>query len=208
LIFLAASTDQPDQPQLSGDSNNMMNALTSLCIGIGLSTSSGFRILVPFACLSAAAVYGDISLPTQMAWLDSYPVFLGLLAGTCLEIAAYYVPWLNDALDTVELPAAVISGTYLTGAFAADLPSLLQWSLALVAGGGIAGSINGMTGVTRLATNTVTAGAATPVTSSLEWMSALMLAVLALTLPLLALILAIFLLFFVINKLSKRRKRV
>jgi hypothetical protein len=184
----------------------MMNSIASIAIGIGLSTSTGFRILVPFACLSAAALYGDVALPTQLAWLDSYPTFIGLLIGTLIEIAAYYVPWLNDALDTLELPAAVISGTYLTGAFAADLPTLLQWSLALVAGGGIAGSINGMTGVTRLATNTATAGAATPVTSTLEWMCALMLAVLALTLPLLAFGLAIFLLVFVIRKLSKRRR--
>ncbi|MEM6448822.1 MAG: DUF4126 domain-containing protein [Cyanobacteria bacterium P01_D01_bin.105] len=180
-----------------------MNTLISICIGIGLSTATGFRILVPFACLSAAAVYGNIALPTELAWLNAYPVLIGLILGTLLEIAAYYVPWVNDALDTVELPAAIISGTYLTGAFAADLPTLMQWSLALVAGGGIAGAINSMTGMTRLATNTATGGTATPVTSSLEWMSALMLAMLSLTLPLLALTLIIILLVFA----SRRRPR-
>jgi hypothetical protein len=184
----------------------MMSSITSIAIGIGLSTSTGFRILVPFACLSAAALYGDITLPTQLAWLNSYPAFIGLLVGTLIEVAAYYIPWVNDALDTVELPASVIAGTYLTGAFAADLPTLLQWSLALGAGGGIAGSINGLTSVTRLATNSATAGLATPVTSSLEWMSALMLAILALTLPLLGFGLAIFLLVFVVKKMSRRRR--
>ncbi|MEO1445142.1 MAG: DUF4126 domain-containing protein, partial [Cyanobacteria bacterium J06635_11] len=85
-------------------------------------------------------------------------------------------------------------------------PTLLQWSLALVAGGGMAGSMNGLTGVTRLATNSATGGAATPVTSSLEWMSALMLAILAITLPLLALGLSIFLLLFVMKKFRNRRR--
>lgn len=184
-----------------------MNTLISICIGVGLSTSTGFRILVPFACLSAAALYGDITLPAEMAWLNSYPALIGLVIGTLIEIAAYYIPWVNDALDTIELPASVIAGTYLTGAFAADLPTLLQWSLALVAGGGMAGSINGLTGVTRLATNSATGGAATPVTSSLEWMSALMLAILAITLPLLALGLSIFLLLFVMKKFRNRRRR-
>ncbi|MFK8182039.1 MAG: DUF4126 domain-containing protein [Phormidesmis sp.] len=184
-----------------------MNALISICIGIGLSTATGFRILVPFACLSAASIYGDITLPTELAWLDTYPALVGLIIGTLLEIAAYYVPWVNDALDTIEFPAAVISGTYLTGAFAADLPTLLQWSLALVAGGGMAGSINGFTSMTRLATNTATGGTATPVTSSLEWMSALMLAALALTLPLLAIALTLILLIFVLKKLIRKRKR-
>lgn len=183
-----------------------ISILISLCIGVGLSTSTGFRILVPFACLSAAALYGDLTLPTEMAWLDSYLALIGLVIGTLIEVAAYYIPWVNDALDTVELPASVIAGTYLTGAFAADLPTLLQWSLALVAGGGIAGTVNGLTGMTRLATNSATGGAATPVTSSLEWMSALMLAILAITLPLLALVLSIFLVLFVMKRVSKRRQ--
>ncbi|MEL6939587.1 MAG: DUF4126 domain-containing protein [Cyanobacteria bacterium J06598_1] len=184
-----------------------MNALISVCLGIGLSTSTGFRILVPFACLSAASLYGNFDLPAEMAWLNSYPALIGLVIGTLIEVAAYYIPWVNDALDTVELPASVIAGTYLTGAFAADLPSLLQWSLALVAGGGIAGSINGLTGVTRLATNSATGGAATPVTSSLEWMSALVLAILAITLPLLALVISIVVLWVAVKKLRKRRRK-
>ena len=184
-----------------------MNTLISLCIGIGLSTATGFRILVPFACLSVAALYGNLALPAEMAWLDSNLALIGLVFATLLEIAAYYIPWVNDALDTVELPASVIAGTYLTGAFAADLPTLLQWSLALVAGGGIAGSVNGLTGMTRLATNSATGGLATPVTSSLEWMSSLMLAILAITLPLLALILSVFLLFYVLGKFKKRKRK-
>ena len=183
-----------------------MNALVPLCIGIGLSAATGFRILVPFACLSAAAIYGDVVLPENLAWLDAGPVFIGLLVGTLVEVAAYYIPWVNDALDTVELPASVIAGTYLTGSFAADLPTLMQWSLALVAGGGIAGSISGLTGVTRLATNSATGGLATPVTASMEWMSALVLTILALTVPLLALALAIVLVVFVIKRVRKRRR--
>ena len=184
----------------------MSNALVPLCIGIGLSTATGFRILVPFACLSAAAIYGDVALPENLAWLDAGPVFIGLLVGTLVEVAAYYIPWVNDALDTIELPASVIAGTYLTGSFAADLPTLMQWSLALLAGGGIAGSINGLTGVTRLATNSATGGLATPVTASMEWMSALVLTILALTVPLLALALAVFLTVFVIKRMRKRRR--
>ena len=83
-----------------------MNLLASICLGVGLSTSAGFRILVPFACLSAAAVYGDVPLPKNLAWLDSPVSLFALVVGTLVEIAAYYVPWVNNALDTIELPAA------------------------------------------------------------------------------------------------------
>lgn len=181
-----------------------MNALISLSIGVGLSTSTGFRVLVPFACLSAAALYGGFALPAEMVWLDSLPVFIGLLVATVLEIAAFYVPWVNDVLDTIEFPAAVIAGTYLTGSFAADLPTLLQWSTALAVGGGAAGTIQGMTGITRLATNSATGGCASPVTASLEWMSSVMLSILSLTLPLLALVLVVMVLLFALRRLSKR----
>ncbi|MEM9150364.1 MAG: DUF4126 domain-containing protein [Cyanobacteria bacterium P01_F01_bin.3] len=184
-----------------------MNALASLCIGIGLSTSTGFRILVPFACLSAAALFGDFVLPPEMTWLDSYPAFFGLLIGTAIEIAAFYIPWVNDALDTVEFPAAVIAGTYLTGTFAADLPTLLQWSLAIFAGGGSAGAIQGLTSLTRLTSNTATGGCASPITASVEWLSALVLAVLSLTVPLLAITLVIVVVFYALSKLSKRRAK-
>ena len=65
-----------------------ISILISLCIGVGLSTSTGFRILVPFACLSAAALYGDLTLPAEMAWLDSYLALIGLVIGTLIEVAA------------------------------------------------------------------------------------------------------------------------
>ncbi|MGD1865674.1 MAG: DUF4126 domain-containing protein [Phormidesmis sp.] len=182
-----------------------MNALVSLCIGVGLSTSTGFRILVPFASLNAAALFGGFTLPPEMAWLNSYPAFFGLLIGTLIEVAAFYVPWVNDALDTVEFPAAVIAGTYLTGTFAADLPTLMQWSLAIFAGGGSAGAIQGLTSVTRLTSNTATGGCATPVTASVEWLSALVLAILSLTLPVLAIALVIIVVLYALRKLSKRR---
>lgn len=183
-----------------------MNALIGLCIGVGLSSSTGFRILVPFACLSAASLYGGFDLPSNMAWLNSYPAFIGLLVGTFIEVAAFYIPWINDALDTVEFPAAVIAGTYLTGNFAADLPTLLQWSVALAAGGGTAGAIQGMTGITRLASNSATGGCASPITASIEWLSALILAILSITLPLLAIVLVVGVVVFALTKLKKQRR--
>lgn len=184
-----------------------MNALIGTSIGIGLSTSSGFRVLIPFFCLSAAAIFGDMTLPPSMEWLDSQVVLLGLGVACLLEVGAFYIPWLNNALDAVELPAAAIAGTYLTGAFAADLPTLVQWSLALVAGGGSASAIHGLTGVTRLASNTATGGCASVVTATIELLSSLMLAVLAITLPLLALGLVIFLVIFAVRRGRRFRSR-
>lgn len=182
-----------------------ISTIIPICIGIGLSSATGFRVLMPFVCLSAAAVFGDVSLPADLAWLDSSPVFIGLLIGTIVEISAFYIPWVNNALDTIGIPASVVAGTYLTGSFSADLPTLLQWSIALVAGGGIAGSINGLMGVTRLAGNSATGGLIAPITASLEWISALTLTILAIAVPILALTLVAFPILFLITRVSKRR---
>lgn len=184
-----------------------MNPLIGTSIGVGLSTSSGFRVLVPFFCLSAAAVFGDMTLPPSMEWMDNQVVLLGLGIACLIEVAAFYVPWVNNALDAVELPAAIIAGTYLTGAFAADLPTLMQWSLALAVGGGSAGSIHGLTGVTRLASNATTGGCASLVTATIELFSSIVLAVLAITVPLLALGLVIFLVVFAVRRGRRWRTR-
>ena len=183
-----------------------MNALIGTSIGVGLSTSSGFRVLIPFFCLSAAAVFGDMTLPPAMEWMDNPVVFFGLAAACFIEVAAFYVPWVNNALDAVEMPAAVIAGTYLTGAFASDLPTLMQWSLALAMGGGSAGTIHGLTGMTRLASNTTTGGCASIVTATIEVMSSLILAILAITVPLLALGLVVLLIVWGVRKMKARRR--
>ena len=61
--------------------------------------------------------------------------------GNRLEIGAYYVPWIDNLLDSVSTPAAVVAGTLAVGSVVTDMSPLMRWTLALIAGGGTAGLI-------------------------------------------------------------------
>ena len=60
---------------------------------------------------------------------------------TIFEIGAYYIPLLDHLMDTLTTPAAVVAGTIMTASLVTDLSPFLKWTLALIAGGGVAGLV-------------------------------------------------------------------
>jgi hypothetical protein len=86
-----------------------------------------------------------------MIWMATTPALIALTAATALEVLIYFVPVVDNLMDAVELPAAAIAGTVLTLAVTGgDMNPFLQWSLALIAGGGVASSTQAFTGLARL----------------------------------------------------------
>lgn len=68
---------------------------------------------------------------------------------------------------------------------------MLKWSLAIIAGGGAAGTIKaGLAGI-RLGSTLTTGGVANPIVSTFEWVSAIAMSVLAIFLPIIAALVAI-----------------
>ena len=118
-----------------------MELALSICLGIGLSAACGFRVFVPLLGMSGAALAGHLGLASGFEWIGTWPAFACFLTATIFEIAAYYVPWLDNLLDSVATPAAVAAGTIITAAVVTDMSPLMKWSLALIAGGGTAGVI-------------------------------------------------------------------
>jgi hypothetical protein len=86
----------------------------------------------------------------------------------------------------VATPAAVTAGVIATAAVTPDLPPLLRWTLAIVAGGGVAGMVQAGTALLRLKSSAFTAGGGNLVLATGELMGSLALSALALLLPLLA----------------------
>ena len=56
-----------------------------------------------------------------------------------LEIAAYYVPFFDNMLDTLAAPVAVLAGIVASASVLTDLPPWLQYSIAIIGAGGTAG---------------------------------------------------------------------
>src|SRR6266511_2330552 len=133
-----------------------METILSLLVGIGLSAACGFRVFVPMLVVSIAAHAGHLKLAQSFSWMGSDPALIAFAVATGLEVLAYYVPWLDNLLDTAASPAAVIAGTIVTASLVTDLSPLLKWTLAVIAGGGAAGLVQGTTVVTRAASTATT----------------------------------------------------
>ncbi|MEM6613775.1 MAG: DUF4126 domain-containing protein [Cyanobacteria bacterium P01_C01_bin.72] len=189
-----------------------MEIILALCLGVTLSAASGFRLFVPPLALSLTALYGDLELSSGFSWVGTYPTAIALGIATVVEILAYYIPVVDNLLDTVEIPTAVAIGTLLTAANLGDVNPLLQWSLAAIAGGGTAGIIETFTAMTRVASTGMTGGTGNFLVATAEALSSGVLSILALTILPLGVALVIALLILAIVKLPKfvrswRRKR-
>ena len=163
-------------------------AVMSVGIGLGLAAAAGFRVFVPLLVLSVAARAGYLPLSAGFEWIGTTPALLAFATATVLEVAAYYVPWLDNALDAIAAPTAVVAGVVASASVMTDLPPLVKWSVAIVGGGLAAGVVAGSTSLVRLKSTATTAGLANPVVATTELAGALVTSLLALVLPLVVLL--------------------
>jgi hypothetical protein len=171
---------------LDGEEDRPLDLPLSLLLGLGLAASVGFRIFVPFLLVSIAAQAGHLELAPGFAWLGTGPVLIMLAVATLLEIAAYHVPLVDHLLDTVATPAAAICGVLLVAATVVELDPAVRWPVAVIGGGAAAGLVQGATASLRVGTTAVTGGLGNPAFTAFETTGAVVLAGLALLLPLLA----------------------
>lgn len=175
----------------------------SLGLGLGLAAACGLRIFLPFLALGLAARAGAVPLAGGFEWVASLPALLAFATATALEIAAYYVPWIDNLLDVAATPAAIAAGSVASASVLTDLPPLLQWSVALVGGGTTAGIVKGSTSLLRLGSTTTTGGLGNPLVATIEWVGSAVTSLLAILLPVLALV-GIGIGLFVIYRLARR----
>lgn len=159
--------------------------------GIALSSAVGFRIFLPFLIAAIATKLGIVSVAADFAWLSSWPALAVLSAAALSEMLAYYIPVLDHALDVIGAPAAVIAGTLLTASMVVGMDEWLRWSLALIAGGGVAGALHTTMASIRGASTATTAGLANPVVATGEALGATATALTALVLPVVVVVVAI-----------------
>jgi hypothetical protein len=169
----------------------MLETIVAVSLGIALSAACGFRVFVPMVVVGLAARAELVTLSDGFHWIGSDPAILVFGIATVLEITAYYLPWVDNLLDGIASPIAVVAGVVVAAACFYDLPPLLKWSLAVIAGGGGAGIVQTGTVALRIGTSMGTGGVANPVVSTAEWLASLIMSILAILLPILAAVLAI-----------------
>lgn len=185
-----------------------METFLSVALGLGLAAACGFRVFVPLLVISAASHAGHLDIVDRFEWIGSTPVLITLVAATVLEIAAYYIPWVDNLLDSVASPAAVVAGVVASASVMTGMDPYLKWTLAVIAGGGIAGAVQIVTTGTRGASTLTTAGFGNPVVSTLEAGGSLVVSMVAIVAPLVAIGMIVLLLAFVSRRFVRRRSAV
>jgi hypothetical protein len=183
-----------------------METITSICLGIGLSAACGFRVFVPLLFMSIASMGGHLTLAPGFDWIATYPALITFAVATCLEIGGYYIPWLDHLLDTAATPAAIIAGTVITASMVTHTSPMLKWCLAIIAGGGAAGLVQGSTVAVRGVSTLATGGLGNPIFATIELGGAVLTSTLALLTPILAVVLLGGFLFFAGKWVFKKRR--
>jgi hypothetical protein len=183
--------------------------ILSLALGIGLSASCGFRVFIPLLAASIASKFGIIQLGESFSWMGSTPALVAFGLATVLEIAGYYIPVVDNILDSITTPASVIAGTLLTASvLTPDVDPMLKWGLGIIVGGGSAGIIQAGTALTRATSTATTGGLGNPAVATIEHVFSIIGSILSLFIPLIiagiVLLIVILLLFFVIRYFKKR----
>lgn len=185
----------------------LIENIIAILLGIGLASAVGFRIFLPLFCISVAAKLGAWELAPSFEWMASTPSIIAFASATLVEIAAYFIPFIDNLLDTIAIPLAAVAGTIAMGSMLIEMEPLLKWILAIIAGGGTAGIIKGSSATTRAISTATTAGFGNPVIAGLEVGGSLLLTVMVLVKFVLAGILGIAILIFVFKFLFIRKTK-
>jgi hypothetical protein len=168
-----------------------LDIVVSVALGVGLAAAVGFRVFLPLLVMSGAAYGGLLTLSEELQWLATPAALAMLSVAALVEILAYYVPGVDNLLDTIATPAALVAGTIAAAAVMTDLPPTVRWTTAVIAGGGAAGVTQSVTSLLRAKSTLLTGGLGNAAVSTSEAGGALIVSALALLAPLAALALVV-----------------
>ncbi len=157
--------------------------ITALAIGIGLAASAGFRVFVPMLVAAIAAKTGVLPLNESFQWLSSWTAIAILGTATVVEILAYYIPVVDNLLDTISTPLAIGAGTLLLTSVLPIDSELMRWITGAAIGGGSAAVVQSGSALTRLTSTKLTAGIGNSVVATIENVAATGTSILSLIIP-------------------------
>lgn len=167
----------------------LTETLLGIAVGIGLSAACGFRVFVPLLVMNLASLTGFLHLAPGFEWIGREYATIAFSTATVIEILGYYIPWLDQFLDLMATPAAIIAGTVVTASMVMELSPFLKWTLAIIAGGGAAALVQGTTVALRTKSTAFTGGLGNPLVATVEAIGSVVLSLLAIMVPILCLLL-------------------
>ncbi|MEE6186436.1 hypothetical protein PIECOFPK_02614 [Mycovorax composti] len=181
-----------------------IQTITAAALGIALAACCGFRVFVPMLIAGLAAKFNLFQFSESFAWLATTPALIALGVATLFEIAGYYIPFIDNILDTIATPLAAIAGTILAASVFPINSEWMRWIMGIIAGGGSAGLIAAGTGLMRLFSSKTTLGTGNAVVATTENTAAVGGSILAFIIPVIMAVLFLLFILWIIKKLVKR----
>ena len=145
-----------------------INLILALCMGVSLSALCGFRVFVPLLAVALGVRFAGLGVNESLAWVGSDAALVCLAVATVVEMLAYYIPWVDNALDAVSGPLALVAGAVVATGLLPEMPAYAQWGLGIIAGAGSAGAVQLSTTAARGASTATTGGLGNFVVASAE----------------------------------------
>lgn len=178
-----------------------METIIAICIGLALSATVGFRIFTPLLITGIFTRVDWITLSEGFNWIGSTPALIAFGTATLFEIAVNYIPAVGSFMKVLATPLAAIAGILLTASFIGDMNPLLEWSIAIIGGGGIATASH--TAVTAVKGVSETA-LLSPAVAAVEDATATLVPISIFLVPILAIVFVILIPFLIIRLYRKR----
>jgi Domain of unknown function (DUF4126) len=167
---------------------NLTDLLLPVSLGVGLAAAAGFRVFLPLLAMGLAAKSGYLPITESFSWIATTPALLMLAVAAVVEIVAYYIPVFDNLLDSIASPTAIGAGIAMSYAVMSDMPPMLKWTLAIIAGGGAAAATQSATTLLRGASTATTGGLGNHVVATGEIVGAILMSLLAIIFPYVALV--------------------
>lgn len=116
--------------------------ILAVVVGVCLSATCGFRVFTPMLMTSVFHHMDWLILSGGFEWIGSTPALIAFAVAAMFEVSSNYLPFIASILKAIAIPAAIIAGTLLMAAYIGEMNEFLTWSIALIAGGGTAGTIS------------------------------------------------------------------
>ena len=188
---------------------DVVQILLSLSLGLGLAAACGFRVFIPPLMMGVGSRLDLYKLEGSFVWVDDTWAIAIFAVATLLEIGGYFIPWIDNLLDAVATPAAIIGGIFVTSAsLEGELDPSAQWTLSVIAGGSVSGVIQVGTVATRAISTGTTGGLANPIISLLEAVASVLCILISLFLVAIIPIVIIFLIWKSIGYIQITKKEV
>lgn len=186
---------------------NPVDLLLPVSLGVGLAAAAGFRVFLPLLAMGLAVKGGYLPITESFNWIATTPALLMLAVAAVAEIIAYYIPVFDNLLDGLATPTAIGAGVAMTYAVMGDMPPMLKWTLAIIAGGGAAAATQGATTVLRGASTMTTGGLGNHAVATGEIFGAVVMSLLAIIFPYVALVAALVFIYLAWRLVMKLRRR-